>query len=362
MSFLSTWERYFYKELFKNAFFFLLIFFGLYVLIDYASHLGGTSYHHSKLKIGEFILHYLAEFSLRAEILIPFALLISTIQTLCKLNTHSELVALLAGGYSIHRLLRPFLIAGLLGVAILYLNIEVLLPTAMTRIGKLDQKYTRLKNKNLKGIRANHLQLDDGSLFIYKNFDPSSKQFFESYWMAKGGDVWRMEALQPFEDPPKGLSVDHFTLTDGILRWDQAYLSYSFPTLTFNEKRLEETLSIPKGKPLSELALKAPELIDPFENEKTARHLTALYQKIALPWLALIAVIAVAPFCIRFSRTVPVFFVFSAGIFGLVAIYMIMNAAIILGERQVLSPAIAIFAPMGIFMLVFAYRYARMRT
>jgi lipopolysaccharide export system permease protein len=362
MSLLSTWERYFYKELFKNTFLFLLVFFGLYILIDYASHLGGASYHHSKLKIGEFLLHYLAEFSLRAEILIPFALLIATIQTLCKLNAHSELVALLAGGYSLHRLMRPFLIGGLMGTALLYFNNEVLMPAAMAKAGNLSQKYARIKNKNLKGIRANHLLLDDGALLIYKNFDPESNQFFEAYWIAKGGDVWRMDALQPFESPPKGLSVDHFTSSDSILRWDRSYLSIPFPTLVFNEKKLAETLSIPKGKPLSELALKAPKLAEASENEKTARHLTALYQKIAMPWLALIAVIAVAPFCIRFSRTVPVFFIFSAGIFGLVAIYMMMNAAIILGERQVLSPFIAIFAPMGAFMLVFAWRYGRMRT
>lgn len=356
------WEKYFYKELFKNAFIFLLVFFGLYVLIDYASHLGGASYHHSKLKIGEFLLHYLAEFSMRAEILIPFALLIATIQTLCKLNAHSELVALLAGGYSLHRLLRPFLITGLAGCFLLYLNNEFLLPTAIAKVGKLDQKYTRLKNKNLKGIRANHLVLDDGTLLIYKSFDPSNKQFFEAYLLPKGGDVWRMEVLMPFENPPKGLSVDHLTPSNGVLNWKNSYLSYSFPNLFFNEIKLAETLSIPKGKPLSELALKVPKLSDAFENEKAARHLTALYQKIALPWLALIAVIGTAPFCIRFSRTLPVFLIFSSGIFGLVAIYMIMNAAIILGERQVVSPLLAIFAPMGAFLMIFVTRYVRMRT
>lgn len=356
------WEKYFYQEIFKNAFLFLLVFFGLYVLIDYTSHLGGASYHHSKLKIGEFLLHYIAEFSLRAEILIPFALLIASVQTLCKLNAHSELVALLAGGYSIHRLLRPFLIAGLLGTTLLYFNNEFLMPAAMAKIGKLDQKYARLKNKNLKGIRAEHLHLEDGSLLIYKNFDPASRQFFEAYLIPKEGDVWRMEVLQPFESPPKGHIVDHFTAENHVLKWDQSFASKTFSHLTFNEKKLAETLSIPKGKSLSELSLKAPKLSDAFKNEKTARHLTALYQKLALPWLALIAVIAVAPFCIRFSRTLPIFFIFSGGIFGLVAIYMVMNAAIILGERQVLSPLLAIFAPMGVFMLVFVYRYVRMRT
>lgn len=362
MSILPTWKRYFFKEIFKNTFLFLLIFFGLYVLIDYASHLGGPSYHHSKLKIGEFFLHYLAEFSMRAEILIPFALLIATIQTLCKLNARSELVALLAAGYSLHRLLRPFLMAGLLGVGFLYFNHEVLVPKAMSKVGKLDQKYTRIRNKNLQGVRANHLVLDDGSLLIYKSFDPSSRQFFEAYLIPKEGEIWRMEALLPFETPPKGLSVDHFIASDNVLTWDHYSPTLFFPMLAFNEKKLAETLSIPKGKPLSELVLTAPKLSEAFENEKTARHLTALYQKIALPPLALIAVIGIAPFCIRFSRTLPIFLIFSAGIFGLVAIYMVMNAAIILGERQVISPLIAIFAPMGFFLLVFFYRYANITT
>lgn len=362
MGFIKIWERYFLVQLLKNAGMFLLIFYGLYVLIDYASHLSGVNYHHSKLGIKELLVHYSSEFSERADILIPFALLIGTIHTLSQLNIHSELVALLAGGFSLHRLLRPFILTGLVAVLLLYLNNEVILPRALKNISHLDMKYAKQKSKASGNTIANHIRLENGSILVYREFDPESKQFTEVYFIPSLDEVWRIEVLDPFSNPPRGFSADHFVSEQGTLRYKDSKATALFPELYFDEKKLSETLALPRELPLSTLIKEAPDESTALENEKAAKSLTALYQKLALPWLALLAVIGPAPFCLKFSRQLPTFMIFTLGIFGLVGIYLVMDAAIILGERQVISPSLAIFAPMGFFFSIFLYRYIRIRT
>lgn len=359
---MKIWERYFYKQLLRNAGLFLFIFYGLYILIDFSSHLSGANYHHSKLNLKELTLHYLSEFALRADILLPFALLIGTIHTLCKLNIHSELIALLAGGYSLHRLLRPFLFTGLLGVAFLYVNNEWLLPKALRNISTLDLKYARKRSKSQHLTSAQSIHLKGGALLIYKDFNPMTKQFFEAFFLPSLDEVWRLGILEPFSNPPKGYLVDHFLSQDGVLVYQNNYASYEFPSMQFGEKSLQETLQLPKELPLSTLLKSIPKNSQALENEKAARTLTSLYQKLALPWLCLLAIIGPAPFALRFSRQLPVFFIFALGIFGLVALYLIMDACLILGERQVLTPATAIFLPMGLFLSFFLYRYMRLNS
>lgn len=358
---MLIWKRYFYFQIIKNATLFLLIFYGLYILIDYASHLSGVNYHHSRLNLKEFAVHYLSEFSERAGILIPFALLISTIHTLTQLNIHLELVAFLAAGFSIRRLLSPFLITGLVGVLFLYINNEMMLPKALKNISRLDTKYAKQKTKALGQIQAQHIKLNHNALLIFREFDPASRQFSEVYFLPSLSEVWRMETFEPFSNPPTGYSVDHFKADEGVLSYLNSYEKKPFTDLVFDEKKLSETLTQPRDLSLSQLFKTLPEASNALENEKAAKSLTAFYQKLALPWLALIAVIGPAPFALYFSRKLPVFLIFGLGIFGLVFIYLVMDAAIMLGERQILSPATAIFIPMCLFISIFLYRYVRIR-
>lgn len=358
---ITTWEKYFYRELFKSIFLFLLIFYGLYCLIDYASHLSGAHYHHSKLGVGELIVHYLCEFSARAEILIPFALLIGTIHTLCKLNVHSELVALLAGGFSVHRLMRPYIILGLLGVSLLYLNNEFFLPPAMKRLSRLDEKYLHQK-KALNKDRAHHLTLLDGTHLIYGDFDASQERLLDVYWIPSFEQVWHMAELDPFKESPMGYTVDHFKKEKGVFAHASSTAQEKFSSMRFNKKTLSETLLSPDHVPLSKLIAEAPKESAALENEKSASALTALYRKLTLPWLALLAILGPAPFCMRFSRQLPVFLLFTTGIFALVAFYLLIDATTVLGERQLISPALAIFVPSSFFAALFLYRFMKMRT
>lgn len=355
------WERLFIKEVLKTFLLFLGIFYALYTLIDYASHMSGASYHHIQLKIGEFFTHYLCEFVLRAEILIPFAFLIAVVRVLSQLNSQNELVALLTAGYSKKRLLRPFMFLAIIIVFFLYLNTQIFTPIASKRLQRFDEKYTREKPKIDERRMIHHLLLEDGSTLLYRTFDQKSAKFEEVFWIRSIDEVWRIASLKPHPSPPFAEYVEIFKRSGkDLLTLASAKEEMEISELRFNKKRLMETIT-----PADELSLtnlfKNLRKSSSSNSEKEARLYTSFYRKLALPWLALLAVIGVAPFCLYFTRQLSIFLIYTGAIFGLVAIYLIMDAATVLGERQVVSPFAAIFVPFTFFVGVFIFRFWRMK-
>lgn len=354
---LLIWERYFLKELVKMFLLFLGIFYALYMLVDYSSHMGSVSHHHSKLDIQEFFLHYSSEFVVRAEILVPFALLIAFIKIFCELNIQNELVALLAAGYSKKRLLAPAISFALLITLSLYFNTEFLLPKASKKLQHLNERYVH-KKRHIKPI-VRHVLLEDGTTLLFRFWNESLKKFEEALWVRSIDEIWHIKKLNPYTSPPTGEFIDILTRTkEGLLALSNSYPLKEIDNMRFNKKRLLETITPPHELALSALSKKLPGL-NSLTSEKEARILTAFYRKMALPWLALLAVLAVAPSCLRFSRQFSVFFIYAAAIFGLLSLYLIMDAATVLGDRQVLTPLIAIFAPFTFFSFLFIFRFLR---
>lgn len=352
----SIWERYFLKETIKVFVFFLLGFYGLYVLIDYSTHAASFKhYHFTLLDIAKF---YAFEFVTRMEILVPFAFLIACVKTLCSLNTHNELVALIASGINIKRLLLPFISLGLLFTSLIYFDLEVLQPMAYKYNTQLD--HSRAKAKQKKHISIQQLFLEDSSSLIFQSYDPITKAFFDVFWVRSIDDIYRINHLFPYASSPLGLGVDHFKRNpEGILVLSASFAEKTFPEMHFNNEKLLESVSLPEAKSLTEIRNKLPESNKEL-SEKEAHLLTTYYYKLAIPWMCLLAVLAPAPFCIRFSRTLPVFFIYALSIFGLVAFYLVMDATVVLGERQMFSPALAIWVPFGSFFALFGWRFVRL--
>lgn len=358
MPFQSIWERYFLKELLKVFFLFLFGFYGLYVLIDYSTHSRSfKNYHFSFSDIASF---YGNEFVLRMDILIPFALLIACIKTLCMLNTHNELVALMAGGINLKRLMRPFILFGIACTLLTYFNSEVLQPKALKYHKKLHQIRSKEKRKKHHHPHIQQFTLEDNSSLIFQSFDEANHSFFDAYWVLSIDDIYRIRHLFLYDTAPLGKFVEHLQRdAKGILSVVESFEEKTFPEIHINNKKLAETVVSPTDQSLSELRKKLVPHGD-ILSEKEARLQTTYYHKLAIPWLCLLAIMAPVPFCTRFSRTLPVFYIYALGLFGLVAFYLTMDAAVVLGERQVLAPAVAIWVPFGLLGAIVGWRYARL--
>lgn len=353
---LTIWQRYFLRQWIWVFLLFMICFYGLYILIDYASHTGTFHHQHMKVTWGALAFYYGAEFVKRMDILLPFGILIATVRTLCMLNVRHELVALLASGIPLQKLLRPFVMVGLVGVALIYLNSQFFLPYALGELKRFNTKQALKHTTKSRYPDVHQLTLEDGSSLLFHHYNAESKEFFDTYWIRSVDEIYRMGSLNPHGEKPEGKDVDLITRnSDGQLVVSNSTTYKKFDEMHFNKQGLTETITPPEELSISELWLKLPE--NDNLSEKDSQKLTVFYRKLILPWLCLLAVIGPAPFCVGFTRRLPVFFIYAGSIFGLVAVYLVMNAATVLGERQVLPPAWAMWPPFILFAGICLWRY-----
>lgn len=350
----KIWERYFIKEVSKA---FLFCFFGayaLYVIVDYASRSGiYRAIHVSFLEIAAYYFSILIQ---RLDIFVPFAFLIATIHTLCHLNVHNELIALMASGLPLKRLLKPFLLFGFLLTFVLYLNVEYFLPRAMEYHRVIEDAHFIEKYKSNKNTSLHSISLNDGSMFLYHYYDSIKDTFHDVYWLRTIDDMFHMKSLVFKDKQHEGRFVNHLLRTStGELISTEAYPEMTFPNLHISKKALSESTLSPQSLPFSKLWRSMISFT--ISHDKQAQIATAFYYKLAMPWLAMLAFLAPATFCLKFTRQLPVFFIYLGSIVGMVAFYLIMHAAFILGEYQTLIPLAAIFVPFALISSPFIYLY-----
>lgn len=362
MIFNRIWERYFLKEMAKFFFLFLFCFYGLYVLIDYASHTSALPHHHTSIKQQEMIRYYVFIFASRAEILIPFALLIALIKTLCSLNSSRELVALLAGGFKLSVLLRPFLLIGLFFTFLLFLNEQFLLPDALKKLRHIEDSNKHQRSRNKLAMAVRHLVLEDGSLLLFQSYDTAQERFFDVYWIESIDRIYRIKYLYPYTSTVTGYFVDQLIRQpSGELAHQESFDKLYFNTIRFNQEVLQSTLIEADALSLSDLWQQLPSNQEDL-SEKESKIRTAFYWKLVIPWLCLLAILAPIPFCLSFSRTLPVFFIYVCGVFGLIAFYLLLDAAQVISKRQVLDPLWAITVPFLTLLAFFSWRFIKTCT
>lgn len=244
MIFNKIWKRYFVWETLKTFFLFLVCFYGLYVLIDYATNASNFR-RYGNFGWNEILFYYLYDFIQRASLIIPFAIMLATIRTLTLLNMHHELIALMANGVSLHTLLRPFIFIGLFLTLLMYANTQFVMPFALKELKRWDDARTLAKSKSSQIHSVQTLLLEDGSSVIFQKYDPSQGVFVDVYWICSPHEIFHCEALYPLEIP-HGKKVDHFRRTaEGEIILQEHFLEKSFPSLAFNKKALFETLTTP---------------------------------------------------------------------------------------------------------------------
>jgi lipopolysaccharide export system permease protein len=356
----KIWQRYFLKETLKTFLLIIFCFYGLYILIDFASH-SSQHYHHSSMDWSEFIRHYANEWVQRMDVLVPFALMIASVRTLCDLNIHNELVALRSSGVPIKTLLRPFVLIGLFFTLFMYLNTQWLLPEALANNRRLQDEKTLQKNEKNNKFFVQHIGLKDQSTLLFQHYDSEQKRFFDAYWIHGFDEIWRFQYLYPYQSPPLGMKVDLFKRApNGSIYKEASYDSLEFTDMRFNKKTLLDTLTPPNELSLTTLWKKLPPLTTSL-TEKQAETASTFFHKLAIPWLCMLAILAPAPFCVRYNRTQPIFYIYALSLFALVTSYLVFNAAHLLGSRQAVSPILALGVPFSLCFLITLRNFIKLK-
>lgn len=351
----TLWERYIFREILKVFFLFLGCFFFLYSLVDYSLHMQDFVVD-KRIQISQTALYYFFQFIKRADLLIPLALLVATLKVLFAMNSRGELIALRSSGLPAKKILRPFFYVGTLCAFFNCISAEFLLPTSLN---SLDQ----FREKNFKHSRHGHrkepihtLPLKDKSKLVYQTEDKEKKLFFDVFWIRSTDEIWRMQSLSTDAVNPIGNYVDHLKRNpDGNFEKVASFDHYRFAKFKWQPDPTGKGYTPLENRRLSELF----RLL--FQKTKMTAYeypqaLTHFLFKSVMPFLSLLVVIAAAPFCLRYSRHLPVFFTYAFALFGFIAFFAMMDAAVILGENLVLSPYLAILAPIFLCWAIFSFK------
>lgn len=352
---MKKWQIYFYKEIFKVFFFFLFGFFFLYSLIEYATHMDDF-FKTPNAGAGSIVLYYVNQFLKRLDFLVPMALLLSTIKVLTTLNSRNEWTVFQVAGLSTRTLLKPFFVVAAVCSLFLWANFEFFLPSALQNIDEF--RIANFHGSHLAKRREliHLIPLKDNSKLIYQSYLAERHQLFDVLWIKSQNEIWRMKYLSADPATPKAYFVDHLVRTSGgILEKKESYDSISLAELKWHPKMARKGLTPFDQKKISELLrLSKNPQTSPYEIHRIK---TALSFKTAIPLLAPLIVVALAPICLTFSRFRSLFIIYAISLFSLFALYMLLDSLSILSDHGIISPLLSVVAPLALLASILGWRY-----
>ncbi len=351
----KLWQRYFLKEILKVFFFFLFSFFFLYSLIEYSMHMDDFFKNHH-LQVQEVILYYVNLLLKRLDFLLPMALLLSTIKVLTTLSSRNEWTVLQASGLSTRKLLRPFLAVACACSILTYLNFEYFHPSALRHIDEFRIAHFKGTRMAQRRELIHLIPLKDNSKLIYQSYNKEKNVLFDVLWIKSIDDIWRIKYLNADPANPTAEYVDHIVRNSaGFFEKQESHPKLYMADLKWHPKMARQGLIPFDQRSISDLyRMRYNTKLNPYEIPKIG---TALSFKTAIPFISPLLVIALAPFCLAFSRHRHYFLLYALGLFGLFAFYMMLDSLTILSENGVITPAMAVFVPLAVFASFFTWRF-----
>jgi len=351
------WERHFFYRTAKVFLFCSLCFALLYILIDYSTH--AKAFHHSSLHGGQIALYYAGQLAIVLPQLAPFSLLLATLNVLLAASTHRETVALMTAGIARSTLITPALLLSMAVICCLYVDEQFVIPTAAGYTNKVNDSYTaeRRKGKYVEGIKQ--LPLSDQSFVFFRKYNREKNTLQDALWLRSIDDLWKVEEL-PLEGGLLLGSARHFVRDDaGFLTLEPFPKRILLPAVHLEDPDVWTALINAHDLPLQQLWQQHTFLTP--KSDKEAFIATALYYKVAAPWLCLFVILIPAPSCLLFSRRNRHFALYACSLFGLVTVSILMDAAQLLAKRQVIPPLWAIGLPMALLFSVALWRYLQLK-
>lgn len=338
---MKIWRKYLFMASLKSFFLFLGLIFFLFIMMDFSLNMQDMI----NLSPSQILRYYGNQWIKQSEILLPLAFIISTSHVLCSFNLNHEWLALRASGLSTINLLGPILILATCIAFFGVIRAEYLLPRAVTSMDSYQKKHFS-KKRRAKSFQKERmiydLPLTDQTKILYQSYDQDKGLLHDVYWLVSSSEIWHCKYLDQTEKVPVGIAVD-LLVKDENERFIKAssYDRYSFHAMKIDE-RVKESMHIPiERRSLSQLyhSITSGDLIS---KENILALQTHFFYKLIMPFTSLLIAIGVTPFCIRYSRSLKPFVIYSSALTACIAYFILLSAMIIIGENGIINPAIAI--------------------
>ncbi|MBS0619937.1 MAG: LptF/LptG family permease [Verrucomicrobia bacterium] len=352
----KLWEKYILTEIFKVFFLFLGCFFFLYAMIDYSLHMEDFIVD-KRIQFSHIAYYYLLQFIKRSALLIPLALLVSTLKVLFGMNARRELLALQASGIPIRKILRPFFSIAILCCLFNLISLQFFLPSSLNHLDHFREKHFKHCRHGKRKEPIHVLPLKDRSKILYQTLDKEKNLYLDVFWIQSIDEIWRMRSLSTNPEEPVGTYVDHLKRNkEGNFEKAESFDTYSFSGFRWQKDPTGKGYIPLENRSISGLfhLLKEKAKTTAYEYPQA---LTYFLFKCTMPLLCILVVLASAPWCLRYARNQPQLLIYAIALFTFVSFFALMDAAVILGENQIFSPYVAILLPPLLLTLCFSFKY-----
>ena len=203
------------------------------------------------------------------------------------------------------------------------------------------------------------LTLKDRSKLIYKEEDKENHVYTDVFWVRSMDEIWHMTSLSTDPVHPKALFVDKLIRnTEGNFEKAESLDQYTFTKLQLEVDPTGKGFIPLENRKVSELfrlCLKKERLT----SYEYPQALTYLLFKLSIPFLSILVIAAAAPSCLKHHRNLPILFTYTIFLFGFIAFFALMDAAVILGENLTISPYLAILLPLALLSIITSIYYRK---
>ena len=342
-------DRLFFAKVSRSFSISLMALLAIFFLIDYAFQAKGLL----EETPGMILRYYTSRVSSFANILFPFAFLLAILFVLIDLNNKRQWVALQACKITPLMMLRPFILVALLLTLLLWTNSQWLSPLVTYTSGKERSE----GSFGLQTNKVHSLRLKDDSLLFFHHFDTEKQTLHDIFWLPDSRSLWHIDTLHIDHTPPIAKSAKQL-IQDEMNRYQ---LIQTYETLTLDQFCLElpeesDELLDMKVQPLTLLYKKAT--LFP-KNDHQAKATSAFLNKLLMPLLPLLLLLAAAPSALRFSKVFSPFALFSFWVAFYIILTALFDAAFFFGESFLINPLIAITMAFIPLVIVGAFSWTR---
>ena len=339
----------------------IIIFAGLYIIIDIFSHLDEILKHKLDLIIlKDYYLWYLPIIFVQIA---PVACLLATLYTLGNLARHNEIIAMRTSGLSVPQIAHSMVLFGIVISIFVFLVNEKISPGALNRVEaiKLQKENPAKENKRAETI-------ENLSMYGLKN-----RLFFVNRFSLLDNSMEGITILEQDEHQnlTRKIVANRGVWENGLWKFYRS-LSYSFDSegkLKDNPRYMEEEIMDISEAPADFLSQRRhPEVMNIPQLEKYIFRLSGsgaesivrnlkvdLYNRFTSPFTSLIIILVGIPFALKIKGRVTTLSSFGIS-FGLGFLYYALNAiAIAAGKAGFLPPLLA--ASLGHIVFLFLSIY-----
>ncbi|MBN3040486.1 MAG: LptF/LptG family permease [Candidatus Omnitrophica bacterium] len=348
-------DRYITKNLIGAYLFILLVFIGLYLIIDITSTLSDIIQSKPPAKI--LLEYYLNSLPIILITVSPFALLIGTLYAFGELNKNNEIISLRSCGLSITKIATPAIIISLIVSTALFFLQEKVLISSQKKVEDIKSEFIK-KKVNLDQKRE--VAFTSGNLIIFSQiYSPKEKTLFNVliFQEDENQKIIKQIACNTISYEygkwkARGIIEYKFDETGKIADNANSIAEMDLPLKEKPKDLLLKKSSLSKYSTLYNARKRINSLKQIGESKRLTKSIVDYHCKIVEPFTSLFLIIGVLPLALEIKKRKAALSTLGIGFVLALAYFAIFSFSIALGKSGIFIPVLSVWLAPIFFLTV----------